>query len=122
MAGNAELSHRKDIERRMQFLRDLIRYWNASAWQSKHNHVGTISVVGQFVREEPPGVAPVFENLFEHDCPCARTASFGSSRNDSQRVDSTSRTHRLCHLMCFECTPNPRMCLRNASEFPSVVS
>src|SRR5439155_17177050 len=35
MAGNPELSYREDIERRVQFLRDLIRHGNASAWQSK---------------------------------------------------------------------------------------
>ena len=31
VAGNAELSHRKDIQRRMQFLCDLISHGNASA-------------------------------------------------------------------------------------------
>src|SRR5205814_9484107 len=62
----SELSHGKDIERRMQFLRNLIRDGNASAWQSKHDSVATVGIVGQFVREEPPGLDPVFENLFEH--------------------------------------------------------
>ena len=53
----------------MQFLRDLIRDGNASAWQSKHDSVATVGIVGQFFREEPPGLDPVFENLFEHYSP-----------------------------------------------------
>ncbi|WP_167229749.1 hypothetical protein [Massilia rubra] len=61
MAGQAELAHEQDVERKAERPGDGEADRNAAARQSQHQRVGASGVAGQRQRQEFAGLRAVFE-------------------------------------------------------------
>jgi hypothetical protein len=61
VAGNAELAHDKDIERRLKPLSHLKGHRYTPAWQAKHKHAILTGMAAQLRGQLTPGVRSISE-------------------------------------------------------------